>query len=1014
MFEKSLYDLIRGLRSHKGNERQYMLDSLKECQNEAKSQDIDIKAAAILKLVYLEMFGHDMSWASFNVLEVMSSPKFMQKRVGYLAATQTFTLDTDVLMLTTNLLKKDLGSRYPPEISLAINGVSHIVSPSLARDLSPDLLSKLSHTSPLIRKKAVLVLYKCFLQSPELLRTSWPRLRECLNDEDGSVVSATVNVVCELARRNPKNYLPLAPQLFRLLTETPNNWMTIKLIKLFATLTPLEPRLIKKLTPPITKLIRTTPAMSLLYECINGLISGGLLAGIQGTDEGEDLASVCVTKLRGFLVIGDSNLKYVGLLALTKLVATHAHLVAEHQDVILDCIDDTDISIRYRALELVVGMVNSDSLPEVVGRLIRQLKPAANRGEEEYVELEGAADESEEEDMEEDVMRGGKRKGQLVLLELPEAYKRTVIKRIIEMCSRDLYVNVGDFEWYLDVLVQLVRYAPPVSSLADGELQDDSEDFDEDEDDTEAEKEKDVGEEIGRELRNVAIRVRSVRAEAVRYAEMLIGRHDGMFPAAGGGGKRALGAAAWIAGEFSSLLTDSQEALNSLLHSSSPLLPPDILAIFIQAIPKVYAAITGSENTPWTPARKSTVTLLTARVITFFEPLAISPNLEVQERAVEFLELFRLASEAIVSTPASIPDAEEEYDPPLILTQAIPAMFIGQELNPVAPRAQRKVPLPEGLDLDEPINANLQQLLREAEYTDSTLGTDEEDDGFREWYYQKPIPKASNTPASLGVDSASAKAFGNSSGSGGGSYQGAMKEEDYLDADILERRKRDRKERNKDDPFYIGASVVGEGEEIDLDSIPVMKLDLGDVPPTTSHQKVQTKRRRERVAIAADEGIAGDDGEDFVDEAEAAKKKGRGRKGLLQVDSSGLMGYSLDGDGEGEGKKKEEEVIKAAREQVEKYRKEMELATERVKARNSLEIPKVKVKKVKEGGEKKVKKVKKDKGKEKEGTEKKKKKKDTEVEGGTEGGSKGGADEGKKKKKKVKKDETGAEAGVEV
>lgn len=81
----------------------------------------------------------------------------------------------------------------------------------------------------------MLVLYKCFLQSPELLRTSWPRLRDCLNDEDGSVVSATVNVVCELARRNPKNYLPLAPQLFKLLTEGGNNWMTIKLIKLVYT-----------------------------------------------------------------------------------------------------------------------------------------------------------------------------------------------------------------------------------------------------------------------------------------------------------------------------------------------------------------------------------------------------------------------------------------------------------------------------------------------------------------------------------------------------------------------------------------------------------------------------------------------------------------------------------------------------------------------------------------------------------------------------------------------------------
>src|SRR5690606_13759994 len=57
-------------------------------------------------------------------------------------------------------------------------------------------------------------------------------------------------------------------------------------------------------------LIRTTPAMSLLYECINGLISGGLLDSMGSTEEGEELASVCVTKLRGFLVEGDSNRQF--------------------------------------------------------------------------------------------------------------------------------------------------------------------------------------------------------------------------------------------------------------------------------------------------------------------------------------------------------------------------------------------------------------------------------------------------------------------------------------------------------------------------------------------------------------------------------------------------------------------------------------------------------------------------------------------------------------------------------
>ena len=105
-FEKSLYDLIRGLRNHKGNEREYIQHSLRECRAEIRGSDMDLKATALLKLIYLEMFGHDMSWASFHVLEVMSSPKYEQKRVGYLAAVQSFRPDTEVLMLATNLLKK--------------------------------------------------------------------------------------------------------------------------------------------------------------------------------------------------------------------------------------------------------------------------------------------------------------------------------------------------------------------------------------------------------------------------------------------------------------------------------------------------------------------------------------------------------------------------------------------------------------------------------------------------------------------------------------------------------------------------------------------------------------------------------------------------------------------------------------------------------------------------------------------------------------------------------------------
>jgi AP-3 complex subunit delta-1 len=48
--------------------------------------------------------------------------------------------------------------------------------------------------------------------------------------------------------------------------------------------------------------------MSLLYECINGIIQGGILENIENTAEGEEIAKLCVGKLRGMIAMeGDPN-----------------------------------------------------------------------------------------------------------------------------------------------------------------------------------------------------------------------------------------------------------------------------------------------------------------------------------------------------------------------------------------------------------------------------------------------------------------------------------------------------------------------------------------------------------------------------------------------------------------------------------------------------------------------------------------------------------------------------------
>ena len=56
----------------------------------------------------------------------------------------------------------------------------------------------------------------------------------------------------------------------------------------------------------MVNIIQTTTAMSLLYECINGLIQGGILDFDAGIEEKDEIASLCVGKLRG-MVVSDSD-----------------------------------------------------------------------------------------------------------------------------------------------------------------------------------------------------------------------------------------------------------------------------------------------------------------------------------------------------------------------------------------------------------------------------------------------------------------------------------------------------------------------------------------------------------------------------------------------------------------------------------------------------------------------------------------------------------------------------------
>lgn len=53
MWERTLQDLIRGLRANKQDESKFIAQAVDEIRKEIKDKDMEIKAAAILKLTYV-------------------------------------------------------------------------------------------------------------------------------------------------------------------------------------------------------------------------------------------------------------------------------------------------------------------------------------------------------------------------------------------------------------------------------------------------------------------------------------------------------------------------------------------------------------------------------------------------------------------------------------------------------------------------------------------------------------------------------------------------------------------------------------------------------------------------------------------------------------------------------------------------------------------------------------------------------------------------------------------------
>jgi AP-4 complex subunit epsilon-1 len=86
-----------------------------------------------------------------------------------------------------------------------------------------------------------------------------------------------------------------------------------------------------------------------------------------------DLASQTISR---FLSSESYNLKYIGITGLAMIVKIDPKCALNYQTLVVDCLEDTDDTMKVKTLDLLFKMTNKQNVEAIVDKLLNYLKDA--------------------------------------------------------------------------------------------------------------------------------------------------------------------------------------------------------------------------------------------------------------------------------------------------------------------------------------------------------------------------------------------------------------------------------------------------------------------------------------------------------------------------------------------------------------------------------------------------------------------------------------------------------------
>lgn len=381
---KEFLDLVKaiGEARSKAEEERIVLREIETLKKRINEPDVPKRKMKeyIIRLVYVEMLGHDAGFGYIHAVKMTHDDSLMLKRTGYLAVTLFLNDDHDLIILIVNTIQKDLKSDNYLVVCAALNAVCRLINEETIPAVLPQVVELLGHTKELVRKKAVMALHRFQQRSPSSVSHLIPRFRKRLCDSDPGVMGASLCALYDLIITDAHSYKDLTISFVNILKQvaehklpkgydyhrTPAPFIQIKLLKILALLGAGDKQTSENMYTVLGDVFRKCDPTGNIgnaigYECIC------TVASIYPNSKLLEAAAEITSR---FLKSDNHNLKYMGIDALGRIIKINPDFAEEHQLAVIDCLEDPDDTLKRKTLDLLYKMTKSSNVEVIVDRMI--------------------------------------------------------------------------------------------------------------------------------------------------------------------------------------------------------------------------------------------------------------------------------------------------------------------------------------------------------------------------------------------------------------------------------------------------------------------------------------------------------------------------------------------------------------------------------------------------------------------------------------------------------------------